>query len=51
MVCLIASFAGKVAGGKERGSLSMLVAFASGVSGLGTGALAVVFFVRWVWNS
>jgi hypothetical protein len=51
IVCLIASFAGKIAGGKDRSGLSMLVAFASGFSGLGTGAIAVIFFVKWVWNS
>jgi hypothetical protein len=51
IVCLIASFAGKSAKEKERGGLSMLVAFASGFSGLFTGAMAVIFFAKWVWNS
>ena len=52
IVCVIASFAGKIAaGGKDRGGLSMLVAFASGISGLFAGAMAVIFFVKWAWTS
>jgi len=51
IACLIASFAGKFAQGKERGGLSMLVVLASGFSGLFTGAMAVIFFAKSFWNS
>jgi hypothetical protein len=51
VVCLYTSLFGKAAEGEAGGCVLSLAALASGLAGVVTGGMAVVLFVKWVWNS